>query len=150
MEKRDARLFQHDAGTDEYSEQSWNIVELEVLEFRRHLHQKVNELIRLANDSSLSTGEIRQHLLLGVATFGSRLTMQLVRSLQRDDPDERQSIVWLLTILDDRNAITPLQHMSHNERLPRLVQLSASLALAGMGATKEMIEDQRRRLYAIG
>jgi len=150
MEKRDARLFQHDAGTDEHSEQSWNIVELEVLESRRHLHQKVNELIRLANDSSLSTSEIRQHLLYGVATFGSRLTMQLVRSLHRDDPDERQSIVWLLTILNDRDAITPLQYMSHNERLPRLVQLSASLALAGMGATKEMVEDRRRRLYAIG
>lgn len=125
-------------------------MELEVLESRRHLHEKVNELIRLANDSSLSTAEIRQHLLLGVATFGSRLTIQLVRSLHRDDHDERQSIVWLLTVLNDRDAITPLQHMSHNERLPRPVRLSASLALAGMGKTKEMTEDRGRRLYAIG
>jgi len=143
MEKRDARLFQH-------NKQSWNVVELEVLESRRHLHQKVNELIRLANTSLLSTNEIRHHLLLGVEAFGSRFTMQLVRSLHRDDPDERQSIVWLLTVLNDRDAISPLQHMSHNEQLPRLVRLSASLALAGMGATKEMVEDQRRRLYAIG
>jgi hypothetical protein len=143
MEKRGARLFQYD-------EHSWNVVELEVLESRRHLHQKVNELIRLATDTSLNTQEIQQHLLLGVATFGSRLTMQLVRSLHRDDPDERQSIVWLLTVLNDRDAITPLQHMSHNERLPRLVRLSASLALAGMGATAEMIEDRRRRLFAVG
>src|SRR5947209_13039177 len=110
MGKSDARLIQH-------NEHSWKIMELEVLESRRHLHEKVNELIRLANDSSLSTAEIRQHLLLGVATFGSRLTIQLVRSLHRDDLDERQSIVWLLTVLNDRDAITPLQHMSHNERL---------------------------------
>src|SRR5437764_11290114 len=109
MEKRDARLFKQDGDTVEHSDQSWNILDLEVLESHRHLHQKVNELIRLANDSSLSTGEIRQHLLYGVATFGSRLTVQLVRSLHRDDPDERQSIVWLLTILNDRDAITPLQ-----------------------------------------
>lgn len=150
MEKGDSRLFQQNAGTVEHSEQSWNIVELEVLESRRHLHYKVNELIRLANDPSLSTSEIREHLLHDRATFGPRLTMQLVRSLHRDDSDERQSIVWLLTVLNDRDAITPLQYMSRNKRLPRLVQLSASLALAGMGATKEMIEDQRRRLYAIG
>ena len=143
MEKRDARLFHH-------NHQRWNIVDVEVLESRRHLHQKVNELIRLTTDSSLSTGEIRQHLLHGIATFGPRFTMQLVRSLHRDDPNERQSIVWLLTILNDRDTITPLQQMSHNEHLPRLVQLSASLALAGMGATREMLEDQRSRLYAIG
>ncbi len=143
MEKRDARLFHH-------NKHSWNIVDLEVLESRRHLHQKVNELIRLTNDSSLSTSEIRQHLLHSIATFGPRFTIQIVRSLHCDDPDERQSIVWLLTILNDRNTIIPLQQMSHNEHLPRLVQLSASLALAGMGATKEMVEGQRRRLYAIG
>ncbi len=143
MGKRDTRLFQH-------NEHSWNVLALEVLESRRHLHQKVNELIRLANDSSLSIGEIRQHLLLGVAIFGSRLTMQLVRSLHRDDAVERQSIVWLLTVLNDRDAIIPLQHMSHNERLPRLVRLSASLALAGIGATAEVLEDRRGRSYAIG
>ena len=142
MEKRDTRLFQH-------NESGWNIVELEVLESRRQLHQKVTELIRLAHDASLTTSEILQQLLLGAATFGHRLTMQLVRSLHRDDHNERQSIVWLLTLLNDREAITPLQHMSRNERLPRLVRLSASLTLAGMGATAEMIEDRRTRLYAI-
>jgi hypothetical protein len=149
MEKWDARLFQHDARTDEHNEYSCNVVEPEVLESRRHLHQKVNELIRLANDTSLSTGDIRQHLLLGAAIFGHRLTMQLVRSLHRDDPVERQALVWLLTLLNDREAIIPLQHMSRNERLPRLVRLSTSLTLAGMGATTEMIEDRPTRLYAI-
>jgi hypothetical protein len=142
MEKRDTRLFQH-------YEPSWNIVELEVLESRRQLHQKVNELIRLAHNASLTTSEIRHQLLLGAATFGHRLTMRLVHSLHRDSHDERQSIVWLLTLLNDREAITSLQHMSRNERLPRLVRLSASLTLAGMGATAEMIEDKHARLYAI-
>src|SRR5438105_3881977 len=150
MEKCDARLFQHDASTDEHNEYSCNVVKPDVLESRRHLHQKVNEIIRLANDTSLSTSDIRQHLLLSVAIFGHRFTMQLVRSLHRDDPVERQTLVWLLTILNDRQAITPLQDISRNERLPRLVRLSTSLALAGMGVTTEMIEDRPTKLYAIG
>ena len=135
MGKGNGRLFQHNAGIDKHSDQDWNVVELEVLESRRRLHHKVNEIIRLADNTSLSTGEIRQHLLQGVATFGSSFTRQLVRSLHHDNPDQRQIIVWLLTVLNDPHAIIPLQFMSRNQHLPRLVRLSASLALAGMGVT---------------
>jgi hypothetical protein len=93
---------------------------------------------------------MRQHLRLGVAQFGKRFARQLVRSLQRDDFHERQSIVWLLTLLNEQETIPLLQHMSTNERLPRSVRLSASLGLAGMGATKEMTDNNRRPgLYAI-
>jgi hypothetical protein len=147
MEKGDARLFQQEAKTHQHN---WNIVELEVLESRRQLRLKVNDLIRLASNSTLTTREIQHHLLLGVATFGNQLAVQLVRSLKRDDAHERQSIVWLLTLLNDTETVTPLQHMSHNKRLPRSIRLSAALALAGMGATAETREENRRiRLYAI-
>jgi HEAT repeat protein len=147
MEKRGARLFQQEAGTDVYG---WNIVELEVLESRRQLRRKVNELIRQSKDTTLTTSEMRQQLLLGVAMFGKQLAAQLVRSLQCDDPQKRQNIVWLLTLLDDKESIPLLQNMSRNERLSRSVRLSASLALAGMGATVESGEDyQQIRLYAI-
>jgi hypothetical protein len=148
MEKRGARLFQQEAGTNVYS---WNIVELEVLESRRQLRQKVNELIRLSNNATLTTSEMQQQLLLGVTMFGKQLATQLVRSLQCDDQQKRQHIVWLLTLLDDKDTIPLLQHMSYHKRLPRAVRLSASLALAGMGATVESREDyQQIRLYAIG
>ena len=93
---------------------------------------------------------MRQYLLLSVAQFGKLFATQLVRSLQRDDQQERQAIVWLLTLLNEQETIAPLQQMSRNERLPRSIRLSASLALAGMGATKEMTDNSRRvRLYAI-
>ena len=129
MEKRDARLFQLEPATQE---QNWNIVELES---RRKLRQQVNDLIGMAGHSTLTTSEIRQQLLQSVATFGQIFATQLVRSLQRDDARERQSVVWLLTILNDPNTTAPLQHMKHNTRLSRSVRLSASLALAGMGIT---------------
>ena len=129
MEKKGARLFQLETET---FEKSWNVLEHEVLESRRQLRQKVNELIRLVDGSTLTTGEMQQHLLSGVAKFGSQLAMQLVRSLHRDDPLERQSVVWLLTLLNDAETITLLRHMSDNKRLPRPIRLSASLALAGM------------------
>lgn len=127
MEERDARLFQLEPGIQE---QNWNIVELES---RRKLRQQVNNLIGMAGHSTLTTSEIRQHLLQSVATFGQTFATQLVRSLQRDDAHERQSVVWLLTILNDPNTTAPLQQMKHNMRLSRSVRLSASLALAGMG-----------------
>ncbi|GAC1343803.1 MAG: hypothetical protein NVSMB27_04050 [Ktedonobacteraceae bacterium] len=147
MEKRGARLFQLEAGTNVYG---WNIVELEVLEARRQLRRKVNELIRLSEDTTFTTSEMRQQLLLGVAMFGKQLATQLVRSLQCDDLQKRQNIVWLLTLLDDQASIPLLQRMSHNQRLPRSVRLSASLALAGMGATVECRDDyQQIRVYAI-
>ena len=145
MGKRGARLSQQEVGT---SETCWNIVELES---RRQLRQKVNELIRLSNISTFTTSEMRQQLLLGVAMFGSRLAAQLVRLLQSDDQQKRQHIVWLLTLLDDKDIIPLLQRMSRNELLARSVRLSASLALAGMGATVESTEHyQRKRSYAIG
>ena len=72
MEKRGARLFQQEIGT---SETGWNIVELEA---RRQLRQKVNALIRLCNDSTLTTSEMHHHLLLSVAEFGNQLAAQLV------------------------------------------------------------------------
>ena len=147
MEKKGARLLQLETETFEHS---WNVVEHEVLESRRQLRQKVNELIRLVDGSTLTTGEMQQHLLSGVAKFGPQLAMQLVRSLHRDDPLERQSVVWLLTLLNDAETITLLRHMSDNKRLPRPIRLSASLALAGMGITAQTIDDHRRaRLYAI-
>jgi hypothetical protein len=144
MEKRDARLFQHEIDIDE---QAWNMVELES---RRQLRYRIHELIQLATSSSITTSEMRQHLRLGVAQFGQRFARQLVRSLHCNDFHERQSIVWLLTLLNEQETIPLLQRMSANERLGRPVRLSASLALAGMGATKEMTDSSRRPgLYAI-
>ena len=142
MQKKDAKLFQ-----DATHEQSWNIVELES---RRQLRHRIHELIQLSSSSSIPTSKMRHHLLLGVAQFGKLFATQLVRALQRDDQQERQALVWLLTLLNEQETIAPLQQMSLNERLPRSVRLSASLALAGMGATKEMTDNSRRvRLYAI-
>lgn len=142
MEKKSARLFQRDHGR--------NIVELEVLESRRRFRLYVNELIRLANNSTITTSEMQRHLFFGVTSFGTRLADQLVRSLNRDDPQERQSIVWLLTLLNAKETITPLRRMSHDKGVPRSIRLSASLALAGMGVTAEAIDNHRRtRLYAI-
>lgn len=149
MEKWDTGLFQQEAEVNAHQHR-WNVVELEVLQSRRQLRLKVNELIQLASHSTLSSDEIRQQLLLAAATFGSHFAAQLVRSLQRDDLQERQSIVWLLTLLNDAETVRPLQHMSHNKRLPRSIRLSAALALAGMGATAESRAEYRRiRLYAI-
>lgn len=144
MGKRDARQFQHEANINE---QRWNIVELES---RRQLHRKVNELIELVDDPTITTSEMRQQLLQGVAACGNRFAMQLVRSLHCEHDHERQSIVWLLTLLDDQTTIPLLQQLSHDKRQPRPVRLSAALALAGMGATAEMRADsQCIRLYAI-
>ncbi len=142
MGKKGARLF--------LPEHSRNIVELEVLESRRQLRLNVNELIRLANNSTITTGEMQQQLFLGVTRCGTQLAAQLVRSLHREDPQERQSIVWLLTLLNDKETIIPLRHISHDKHIPRSIRLSASLALAGMGVTAETIDNRRRtRLYAI-
>ena len=145
MEKRGARLFQQGDGS---GETNWNIVELDS---RRQLRQKVNELIRLSYDSTTTTSEMRQQLLQSVAMFGNQLATRLVRSLQNDDQLKRQHIVWLLTLLDDKETIPLLQRMSQNERLCRPVRLSASLALAGMAATAESAAHyQRKHSYAIG
>jgi hypothetical protein len=136
MEKKGARLF--------LPEHRGNIVELEVLESRRHLRQKVNDLIQLANNSTIPTDELQRKLSLGVTMFGTQLSSQLLRSLHREDPQERQSIVWLLLLLNDRETIAPLQVISQDKRIPRSIRLSASLALAGMRATPETNENQSR------
>ncbi len=152
MEKKSARLFwpsvEEQAARQPPNEQGWNIVELNS---RRQLHLKVNELIRNVNDPTLTTSDMREHIECARASFGSQLATQLVRTLHHTDPQERQSIVWLLTLLNDTTVIAPLMRMSHNSQLPRAVRLSASLALAGMGQTPTMIEAQNRppRLYAI-
>jgi HEAT repeat protein len=145
MGKRDARQFQY---TADINKQRWNIVELES---RRQLRRKVNALIELVDDPTITSSDMREQLLLGVATFGEQFAMQLVRSLHRDDQRERQSIVWLLTLLEDQTTIPLLEQMSHDERQSRSIRLSAALALAGMGATAEMMDDTwRKQLYATG
>ncbi|MBV9616436.1 MAG: hypothetical protein JO031_13355, partial [Ktedonobacteraceae bacterium] len=74
----------------------------------------------------------------------------LIRALLHSEQDERDAIVWLLTRFNDRETIAPLQQIIQNERLSRSVRLSASLALAGMGATEEMQNMPHRFwLYAI-
>ena len=146
MGKRDARQFQY---TADINKQRWNIVELES---RRQLRRKVNALIELVDDPTITSSDMREQLLLGAATFGEQFAIQLVRSLHRDDQRERQSIVWLLTLLEDQTTIPLLEQMSHDERQSRSIRLSAALALAGMGATAEMIDDGtwHKRLYATG
>jgi HEAT repeat protein len=145
MGMRDARQFQDAA---DINKKRWNIVELES---RRQLRRKVNELIELVDDPTITSSDMREQLLLGVATFGEQFAMQLVRSLHRDDQHERQSIVWLLTLLEDQTTIPLLEQMSHDERQSRSIRLSAALALAGMGATAEMMDDTwHKRLYATG
>lgn len=144
MEKGRARRFQP---TTTAYEQSWNVVELTT---RKQVRQKVDELLRQCNDSSVTTSDMRQELLQGVAAFGNHFATQLVRSLHRDDDAERQSIIWLLTVLDSSETIPPLQHMAANKGFPRSTRLAASLALAGMGVTAETIEKNRRvYLYAL-
>ncbi len=145
MEKGSARQFQQ--ATSEVFEHSWNVVELET---RRQVRQEVKALLHLASTWSLSSSDMRQELLRCVATFGNEFTTQLVRSLQCDSHEERQSIVWLLTVLNARETIPQLQRMSNDPGLPRALRLSASLALAGMGVTAEKLQRNRRvRLYAL-
>src|SRR5579864_5344486 len=143
MEKKGARLFQQGDAPRER-----NIVELDS---RRQLRLKVNELIRLVNDPTLTTSEIQAYLSQGMATYGPLFAAQLVRSLHRDHPQERQSVVWLLTLLNDEATIPLLRRLSHNPQMPRPVRLSAALVLAGMGASTTLIEasGRRPRLYAI-
>jgi hypothetical protein len=144
MEKGRARRFQP---TTAAFEQNWNVVELTT---RKQVRQRMNELLRQCSDRRVTTSELRQELLQSVAAFGSQFTTQLVRSLYRDDDLERQSIIWLLTVLNASETIPLLQQMAANKQIPRTIRLAASLALAGMGVTAETIEKNRRvRLYAI-
>lgn len=143
MEKGSARLFQQSSP----SQQSWNIVELETC---KQVRQKVTTLLYLANDTTRTTSEIRQELLQCMATFGEDFAIQLVRSLSRDNYEERQAIVWLLTVLNAHETVLPLQQMANDTHLPRAIRLSASLALAGLGVTARTIEKNRRvRFYVL-
>lgn len=148
MEKKGARLFLN----QDYSlENCGNIVELEVLESRRLLRQKGNELIRLTTESHVSIEEIQRNLSQSLKEFGTQLTSQLLRSLMRNEPQERQSIVLLLILLNDAQTIAALRHISVNESISRPIRLSASLALAGMGETEETKYKRKpTHLYAIG
>lgn len=134
MEKNSARLFLNKADSLEIC---GNIVELEVFEFRRKLRQKVNELIRLATNTITSTKEIQRNLALWRTEFGEHLSLQLLRSLIRADPQERSAIVLLLILLNDTQTFAELRYISMDENLSRSIRFSAALALAGMGETKE-------------
>lgn len=122
------------ATTTHSAEQSWNVVELES---HKQLRHTIHELLHLTLESSLSTHDIQQYLQSALATFGPRFTLQLVRSLQREDEDERAAIVWLLTMLNDAEAIPHLQMLGRQKHVSHPIRLSAALALAGMNATGE-------------
>lgn len=145
MERRDARLFQHDA-----TNEGWNIVELES---HRQFRHRINELISIAHSSTMTTHDVQQYVRLLQDTYSHRLATHLVRAIQRDDPQERQTIVWLFTLLDEQqqhHAIPLLHQIVHNKQQTRAIRLSASLALAGMGATEEVHSiPHKKRLYAI-
>ena len=147
MGEKGTRLFPKEVQTRKLNR---NIVELEVLESRRLLRQKIFELTQMATNFSISTDEIQRQLYLDLSEFGSQLTSQLLRSLNRDEPMVRQSIIRLLILLNDTQIIEPLRHMSLDKRLSRPVRLSASLALAGLEGTEKTHDIERRtRLYAI-
>ncbi len=147
MENWDARQSQHIAGTSNASGHKQNIV---AFESHRHLRDTISELIYLTTSSTLTTSDLQKRLNEHKATFGNRFTTQLVRALLHTDEDEREAVIWLLTQYNEKETIAPLQHIAQNKRLSRLIRLSASLALAGMGATQEMQDIPRRvRLYAI-
>ncbi|HLG74945.1 MAG TPA: hypothetical protein VKX46_00945 [Ktedonobacteraceae bacterium] len=138
MEKWDTGPFQPSpapATTAHSTEQTWNVVELEP---HKQLRHTIRELLRLTLESNLTTHDIQQHLQSSLATFGPRFTRQLVRSLQREDEDERAAIVWLLTVLNDTEAIPHLQMLGRQKHVPHPIRLSAALALAGMNATREI------------
>jgi HEAT repeat protein len=146
MGKKGAVLFQPVIDGNA-NEDTWNIVELES---RRQLRRAVHTLIELSNSPLVTTSEIRAQLDRYTETFGSLVARQLIRLLHSDDEQTRQSVVWLLTLVEDEAAIALLWQMSQDRRLTRGVRLSAALALAGKGATLETTpEPRRKRLYAV-
>ena len=148
MGENSARLFLKKANSLEIC---GNIVELEVFESRRQLRQKVYELIRLATHTSTSTEEIQRNLALRRTEFGDQLSLQLLRSLIRADPQERHTIVLLLILLNDPHTIAELRHISNDKDFSRSIRLSAALTLAGMGETEGTKNNyQRDHLHAIG
>ena len=148
MGKNSTRLFLKKANSLEIY---GNIVELEVFESRRQLRQNVYELIRLATHTSTSTEEIQRNLALRRTEFGDQLSLQLLRSLIRADPQERHAIVLLLILLNDPKIIAELRHISKDKDFSRSIRLSAALALAGMGETEGTKNNyQRDYLHATG
>lgn len=146
MGKKGAVLFQPVIDGNA-NEDTWNIVELES---RRQLRRAVHTLIALSNSPLVTTSEIRAQLDRYTEIFGSLVARQLIRLLQSDDEQMRQSAVWLLTLVDDEAAIAFLRQMSQDRRLTRAIRLSAALALAGKGATIEATPELRRELlYAV-
>lgn len=147
MEKRDTLLSMHKAGTPS----SGTIVEL-MSHFQ--LRRSIDELIHLTMDNSLSTTDLSHRVHEYSRLYGSRFSASLVRSLQSHDAATRQSIIWLLTILGDEATVPLLKQLASNQKQSRLIRLSASLALAGMGATPEVAAapspNKYARLYAIG
>ncbi len=71
MEKKSARLFQKETNTLEFCR---NIVELEILESRRHLRERKRaDTTRFS--SCASTEEIQRHLSLSLTEFGTQLSL---------------------------------------------------------------------------
>ncbi|MGZ3621559.1 MAG: hypothetical protein ACXWPG_00530 [Ktedonobacteraceae bacterium] len=134
MGKNSARLFPKKVNSLEIC---GNIVELEVFESRRQLRQKVYELIRLATLTAASTEEIQRNLALRRTEYGDQLSLQLLRSLIRSDPQEHHAIVLLLILLNDPLTIAELRRISKDKNFSRSIRLSAALALAGMGETEK-------------
>jgi len=60
-----------------------------------------------------------RHVHAAATRFGQRFTIHLIRSLQHEDPLDRESITWLLILLDDQEAIPHLQSMARNEQFSR-------------------------------
>jgi hypothetical protein len=145
MEKRDDRRFQI---AEDQKDDNWNIVELES---HRELRHKTNEIIQLCHSNIVTTSELRQRLHEYAELFGSRFALHLARTLQQhDNQADRQAIVWLLTLLNDKATIPLLQNIANQQRLSRAIRLSASLALAGMGATRDTTEIERQvRAYIL-
>jgi hypothetical protein len=137
MEKGGTRLFHAE---EKQNDHNWNIVELES---HRELRRTINDLIQRCNSNTVNTSELLQQLHTYAASFGSRFSLHLARSVQRDNQLDRQSIVWLLTLLNNKETIPILQHIARQQRLPRAIRLSASLALAGMSATQETKDKHR-------
>jgi len=148
MENWDARLFQmmaqhppiagenqHTQATPQtYVASSFSQRILE-LESQRELRRQVNKIIQYCH--TVTTSELSQHLQACMAAFGNRFSLHLARSLQEahNNQADRQAIVWLLTLLNDKATIPLLQQIARQQRFTRAIRLSASLALAGMGAT---------------
>lgn len=133
MDKKDTRLLQQRPGSETLN-QNWNIVEIAS---RQKIQHSVNQFIYYAHISTAHRQDLERDLFHLIDTYGRRVLTYLVRSLLHHDTDERETIVYLLTLLNDPETIPMLEAVANNEHYRRSIRLSASLALAGMGATRE-------------